>query len=283
MSALVRPDRPVLRYMGAKWRLAPWIIRHFPWPHDAYVEPFGGSAAVLLRKPPSPLEVWNDLGEEVYNFFVVLRDEALCARLVRALEFTPWHRKEFEECYAGLGGPEDDPVERARRFAVVSWQGIRGYHTERPAWRYVKTGRNFAKVPSETWTFEHLYAASARLRRVQFEHRDAIEVIRDYDGPETLFYLDPPYLASTRSTWGSQYEVDEASEEWHRGLLEVLLGARGMVVLSGYPSPLYETMLERRGWLRVSTLARGNGMRRGDRKEALWLSPSVQARLGRIL
>jgi len=279
---MVKPDRPVLRYMGAKWRLAPWILRHLPWPHDAYVEPFGGSAAVLLRKDPSPLEVWNDLGEEVYNFFRVLRDEELCARLVRALEFTPWHRLEFEECYAGLGGPEDDPVERARRFFVVSWQGIRGAHTARPAWRYVKTGSDFAKVPPETWAFDHLYAASLRLRRVQFEHRDAFEVIRDYDGPETLYYVDPPYLASLRSTWGSQYEVDTATEEWHKELLDLLLGVKGMVVLSGYPSELYREVLEARGWLRVETLARGNALRRGDRVEALWLSPKAQERLGRL-
>ena len=280
---MVKPDRPVLRYMGAKWRLAPWILRHLPWPHDAYVEPFGGSAAVLLRKDPSPLEVWNDLGKEVYNFFCVLRDEELCARLVRALEFTPWHRLEFEECYAGLGGPEDDPVERARRFFVISWQGIRGAHKARPAWRYVKTGSNFAKVPPETWAFDHLYAASLRLRRVQFEHRDAFEVIRDYDGPETLYYVDPPYLASLRSARGSQYEVDMATEEWHKELLDLLLGVRGMVVLSGYPSELYREVLEARGWLRVETLARGNALRRGDRVEALWLSPRAQERLGRLL
>lgn len=280
---MVKPDRPVLRYMGAKWRLAPWILRHLPWPHDAYVEPFGGSAAVLLRKDPSPLEVWNDLGEEVYNFFRVLRDEELCARLVRALEFTPWHRLEFEACYEGLGGPEDDPVERARRFFVVSWQGIRGNPTKRPAWRFVKSGSNFAKTPSETWVFDHLYAASARLRRVQFEHRDALEVIRDYDAPDTLFYLDPPYLASTRSTRGSQYEVDTATEEWHKELLGLLLGVRGMVVLSGYPSELYREVLEARGWLRVETLARGNALRRGDRVEALWISPRAQERLGRLL
>jgi DNA adenine methylase len=278
----VAPVRPVLRYLGAKWKLAPWIIRHFP-PHDAYVEPFGGSAAVLLTKAPSPLEVYNDLGEEVYNFFRVLRDEALCARLVRALEFTPWHRLEFEACYEGLGDPEDDPVERARRFFVVSWQGIRGNHTKRPAWRFVKSGGNFAKTPSETWAFDHLYAASVRLRRVQFEHRDALEVIRDYDAPDTLFYLDPPYLASTRSTWGSQYEVDEASEEWHRGLLEVALAAKGMVLISAYPSALYEEVLGRAGWTRATTLAQGNAVRRGVKEEVLWISPRASERLGRLL
>jgi DNA adenine methylase len=173
-------------------------------------------------------------------------------------------------------------VERARRFFVVSWQGIRGNHTKRPAWRFVKSGSNFAKVPSETWVFDHLYAASARLRRVQFEHRDALEVIRDYDGKGTLFYLDPPYLASTRSTWGSQYEVDEATDEWHRGLLEVALTAKGMVLISAYPSALYEEVLGGAGWTRATTLAQGNAMRRGAKEEVLWISPRAGERLGRL-
>ncbi|RTG93477.1 DNA methyltransferase [Thermus scotoductus] len=270
--------RSVLRYPGGKWRLAPWIIRHFPH-HDAYVEPFGGSAAVLLQKAPSPLEVWNDLGGEVYNFFLVLRDEGLCARLVRALELTPWHRLEYERCLQGLGEPQDDPVERARRFFVASWQGVWG-----GSWRYVRSGSRFAITPSEAWgPFEHLLAASQRLRRVQFEHRDAFAVMKEYDAPESLFYLDPPYLASTRAQPGAQYEVDTATEAWHRELLETVLSLRGMVVLSGYPSPLYEEVLERRGWVRVEILARGNAMRRKDRVEALWLSPVVVRANGRLL
>ncbi|MEN3010732.1 MAG: DNA adenine methylase, partial [Candidatus Bipolaricaulaceae bacterium] len=138
-------ERPVLRYYGAKWKLAPWILKHFP-PHEVYTEVFGGSAALLLRKEEAPLEVWNDLGEEVWNFFQVLRDEEMCARLVRALEFTPWHRLEYERCYEGLGEPEDDPVERARRFFVVSWQGIGGVGGG-PYWRHVRHA-GYHDVPS---------------------------------------------------------------------------------------------------------------------------------------
>lgn len=276
---MTAPDRPVLRYYGGKWRLAPWILRHFP-PHEVYVEPFGGSAAVLLQKPESPLEVWNDLGLEVYNFFAVLRDEALCARLVRALEFTPWHREEFERCYAGLGEPQNDPVERARRFFVVSWQGVGASVGAHPSWRHVLHAR-YHDVPSHTWSFDHLLAASRRLRRVQLEHRDALEVMARYDSADTLFYLDPPYLVGPRSK-RVRYEVDGMDEGWHRGLLEAALTLRGMVILSGYPNPLYEEVLEKRGWKRVETLSRGNGMRRGAKVEALWLSPRVSEGLGRL-
>ncbi|MEN2983188.1 MAG: hypothetical protein ABDH20_12025 [Thermus sp.] len=203
----------------------------------------------------------------------------MCARLVRALEFTPWHRLEYERCYEGLGEPEDNPVERARRFFVVSWQGIGGVGGG-PYWRHVRHA-GYHDVPSHAWSFEHLLEASRRLRRVQFEHRDALEVLAYYDGPETLHYVDPPYLLSTRSRRVRE-EVERGDEAWRRGLLEVLLGLKGMVVLSGHPSPLYEEVLEGRGWTRVETLARGNGQRRGDRVEALWLSPEVVHRLGRL-
>ncbi|HFC10149.1 MAG TPA: DNA adenine methylase, partial [Chloroflexi bacterium] len=85
------PPAPILRYHGAKWKIAPWIIQHFP-PHTTYVEVFGGSAGVLLRKPPAPIEVYNDLDGEVVNFFRVLRERP--EELARAVEFTPYARAE---------------------------------------------------------------------------------------------------------------------------------------------------------------------------------------------
>lgn len=263
--------RPVLRYPGGKWRLAPWIIRHFPH-HDAYVEPFGGSAAVLLQKAPSPLEVWNDLGGEVYNFFLVLRDEGLCARLVRALELTPWHRLEYERCLQGLGEPQDDPVERARRFFVASWQGVWG-----GSWRYVRSGSRFAITPSEAWgPFEHLLAASQRLRRVQFEHRDAFAVMKEYDAPESLFYLDPPYLASTRAQPGAQYEVDTATEAWHRE------APRDRPLLAGDGGPLGLSLPPLRGGLGAPGVGPGGDFGPGQRhaKEGSGRGPMALARGG---
>src|SRR5262245_58814798 len=104
------PRRPVLRYHGGKWRLAPWIIEHFP-EHRIYVEPYGGGASVLLRKSRAFAEVYNDLDGDVVNVFRVLRDRASAAALIRAIELTPWARDEFRLSYR----PASDPVERARR------------------------------------------------------------------------------------------------------------------------------------------------------------------------
>ena len=85
----------VLKYYGSKFRLANWIISFFP-PHRHYVEPFGGGAAVLLVKPPSKLETFNDLNSEIVNFFRVLRTRP--KELIRQINLTPWARAEFHTC-----------------------------------------------------------------------------------------------------------------------------------------------------------------------------------------
>jgi DNA adenine methylase len=84
-------DRPVLRYHGAKFRLAGWLMQLFP-PHRRYVEPFGGAAGVLLQKPRSYAEVYNDLDGDVVNFFRVLRDPELSRQLVRQLAYAALRR-----------------------------------------------------------------------------------------------------------------------------------------------------------------------------------------------
>ena len=112
------PPRPALRWHGGKWILAQWIIGHFP-KHQAYVEPFGGAASVLIRKPVSYAEIYNDLDHTVVNFFKVLRSDR-AQELVEVLRLTPFSRVEFMEAY----GESDDPVERARRLVIRSFMGF---------------------------------------------------------------------------------------------------------------------------------------------------------------
>jgi DNA adenine methylase len=109
----------VLRYHGGKWRLAPWIIEHFP-THRVYVEPFGGGGSVLMRKQRSYAEVYNDLDAEVTNLFRVLRDEATAIELARRVRLTPFARDEFLDAYNGA----EEPVERARRMVVRGFMGF---------------------------------------------------------------------------------------------------------------------------------------------------------------
>ena len=113
------PTRPALRWHGGKWRLAPWIIEHFG-RHRVYVEPFGGGGNVLIRKPRSYAEIYNDLDGDAVNFFRVLRDPIQSSRLIELLKLTPFSREDFALAY----NRSDDPVERARRLVARSFMGF---------------------------------------------------------------------------------------------------------------------------------------------------------------
>ena len=262
-----------MRYHGGKWRLAPWIISFFP-PHRVYVEPFGGAASVLLRKTPVLAEVYNDLDGDIVNIFRVLRDPESAARLQALLELTPYAREEFNDSYL----PTDEPVERARRtltraalgFSTASRRASRTGFRATPVRSSSTTGiQDFRTFPG------HIPAIVERLRHVILEHRPALEVIRQQDNPETLFYVDPPYVVSTRALDGiarhRAYAV-ELTDDDHRELAEVLHGLTGMVVVSGYPSALYRELYA--GWSTATKRAVvGSG---GFRTETLWVSPRAE-------
>lgn len=265
-------SRPVLRWHGGKWLLAPWIIDHLP-DHRIYVEPFGGAASVLIRKPRAYAEIYNDLDADVVNLFRVLRS-AEADGLVQALRLTPFARDEFLESYE----PTDDPVERARRLIVRSFMGFgsNGHNVRRKTGFRANSNRS-GTTPAHDWSNypDALAALISRLRGVCVENRDACEVMTAHDGPETLHYVDPPYLPETRSIKnkydlkyaGGMYahEMDAAD---HERLLSHLRTLAGMVVLSGYPSPLYDGALA--DWTRVERAALADGAL--ARTEVLWLN-----------
>lgn len=255
------PTRPALRWHGGKWLLAPWIISHFP-QHRVYVEPFGGAGSVLLRKPRCYAEVYNDLDGEVVNLFRVLRSER-AAELVHALRLTPFARAEFEGAYE----PADDPVERARRLCIRSFMGFGSNgHAQLTGFR-ANSNRSGTTAAHDWQNYpDALAVVVKRLSGVVIEHRDAADVMRAHDGPETLHYVDPPYLPDTRNP-GHDYN-HELTPEQHGDLLETLKSLRGVVVLSGYPSRMYDDALA--GWIRVEREALADGAR--PRREVLWLN-----------
>jgi len=270
--------RPLLRWHGGKWMLAPWIISHFP-PHRIYVEPFGGAASVLLRKKKSYAEVYNDLDDEAVNLFRVLRQPAAAARLIEALKLTPYSRTEFQACYESA----EDAVERARRLVVRAFQG---HGSDGPTSSY-RTGfransNRSGTTPAHDWVNypSALAAIVERLRGVVIENRDAIDVMQKHDTHATLHYVDPPYMWDTRSRkkrlpTGGNYR-HELTDDDHRGLLEALRDLTGMVVLSGYPAPIYDTMLT--GWQRIERAALADGAR--PRVEVLWINPAAACAIG---
>ena len=259
--------RPALRYHGGKWKLAPWIIQNLP-PHVAYVEPFGGGANVLLRKKPSFIEVYNDLNGMVVNFFRVLRERPV--EFMNAVELTPYSRQEFVE--AQSSAPDDDLLEQARRFYVWAWQGRgRAGVSEPGGWRFMSRDTR-SKSPVHDWTNnQHLWQIVQRLRLVQIEQDDALTVIARYDGPKTLHYVDPPYVQSSRGDrWASSGYAFEYTDEQHRTLADALHQCEGSVVLSGYPSALYDELYG--DWTRVERPAQKDNGSSRDLKECLWIS-----------
>ena len=260
MSAVIPP---AIRYLGSKFLCAEWIISHFP-PHRAYCEPCGGGAAVLLNKPRAELETYNDIDGGIVNFFRVVRDHA--PELTRRLSLSPWGREEFDAALE----PSDDPIERARRLYVRLNMSINGTIRRTTGCRMCKNPDDRKKHTAAL--DDKLLRVAERLMGVQIEHRDALKVIQSYDTPDTLFYVDPPYLMETRKS-GSGYAF-ETDRDWHAQMFAALSAIAGMAIVSGYPSALYRETYEAAGWRREDRQAL---TQRGMAIESLWISPRIQA------
>lgn len=264
---------PVMRYHGGKHRIADWIIGQFP-PHSVYVEPFGGAGSVLVRKEPARSEVYNDLDSETANVFQVLRDPASADRLRTLCELTPYARAEFDLAQIR----SDEPVEQARRTLFRAWasfgsagatrgrSGMRTY--TRPDGDHLNVAKSWNRVAD---MIPHYVE---RMRRVVIENRPALDIMRQHDSRETLHYVDPPYLPETRSQGSHRYYRHEMTVDDHVALLESLRDLKGMVLLSGYESTLYDEKLP--GWRRL-TLSTTGSSRMGSvqRLECLWVSPAA--------
>jgi DNA adenine methylase len=270
------PTRPVMRYHGGKWILAKWILAHFP-KHRVYVEPFGGAASVLLQKPRSYAEVYNDLDGEIVNLFNVVRSNS--SELVRQLLWTPFSRDEFKNAYLKT----DDPIERARRIVIRSFQGFGSAAANRDHKTGFRANSNRSgTTPAHDWgNFPPTMRAIARrFRGVVVENRTFAELIPQHDTPDTLFYCDPPYVFDTRSfpkgaaqPFCYRHEMTDAQ---HVELADILKSVKGMVVLSGYASGLYDDLY--RGWHTIERKAFGDGA--CERVEVLWINDLARSRLG---
>lgn len=262
---------PAIRYHGGKFRLASWIIPQMP-EHICYVEPFGGAAGVLLQKPRSYAEVYNDLDGEVVNLFRVLRDPEMNQRLRDACALTPYSRDEF--CAAREVVTES--VERARRMVVRACMGFgsasgiggnSGFRSDSKR-KYATAAHLWEHYP------ENLSAVCQRLQGVIIENKDALAVMRAHDAKTTLHYIDPPYVPETR-VQGNRYYNHEMTVEGHEQLLAVARTMTGMVMISGYDTDVYNDMLV--GWQKMeksSRISAGRGTK--VRTECLWSNPAAQ-------
>lgn len=276
--------RSPIPWFGGKNLLSPTLLKLLP-DHKIYVEVFGGGASLLLNKVPAQVEVYNDLDSGLVNFFRVLRDPEKFAQLREKAALTPFAREEWREFREWWDRTEDD-VERAYRWYVVARMSFSGNFGS--SWQHsVTLSRNGMSCAVFKWlaSLEALPQIHARIMRVQIEHQDFRTILERYDTPDTLFYMDPPYVPDTRRA--GQYD-HEMTKEDHEDMVRIMLQLKGKVCLSGYAHPVYQP-LESAGWKRLdmetSCFAAGRTRATGiqgkgscatnqKRVETVWLSPS---------
>jgi DNA adenine methylase len=260
--------RSLLRYHGGKWRIAPWIISYIP-AHKIYVELFGGGGSILLRKPRSYSELYNDLDGEIVNIFRVVRDRGNDLR--EKLFFTPFSREEFILAYE----PSDDPLEQARRTVSRSFMGFgsaaatqgKSSKGKNPLTGFRSNTNRTGTTAAHDWANypDAMTGFIERLRGVVLKNRNALDIIKIHDTEKTVFYADPPYLPSVRD-YGNDYRY-EMREEEHIQLAEKLNQVKGMVLISGYHSDLYDELYK--GWTRREKNTYADGAL--PRTEVLWM------------
>jgi len=260
-------------WYGGKFSHLGWLLPLLPKTRH-FCEPFGGSAAVLINREPSPIETYNDLDGEVVNFFRVLREQK--DALVEAIGLTPFSREEFEKA---ISEPTDtlSDLERARRFYVLARQVRTGLAQKASSGRWAHcrlTSRAGMAGAVSRWlgAVEALPEIAQRLLRVQIEHDDAISVIRRYDSKETLFYCDPPYPHGSRGD-SNAYKY-EMSDDDHRELAEVLHQVKGKVALSSYHCDLMSELYA--DWNYVEGPPRLVHSVKSLRTEVLWVNYEIE-------
>lgn len=265
-----KPVKSPLKWHGGKYYLTPKLTPLMP-EHVHFVETHFGSGAVLLGKDPAGIsEVANDLNGNLMNFWRVLQDEELFARLCRVIAAVPFSQAAWEDADAG-NFDHTDPVARAAAFFTLCRQSLAGrMATFAPLSRNrVRRGMN---EQASAWlsAVDGLAAVHNRLKRVAILSMHATDVIKSQDGAKTFFYLDPPYVQSTRAVTKTYGEF-EMSDDDHVRLLKTLQSIEGKAMISGYSNDLYDDML--RGWHRVE-FDLPNNAASGDKKrrmvECIW-------------
>ncbi len=258
---------PILKYPGAKWQLAQWIIKHLP-QFRTYVEPYFGSGAIFFNLPSCPeYAVLNDMSRSVVNLFEVMRTRG--PELIVQVELTPWSRDEYHTSYELTG----DSLEDARRFLVRCWQAFGTRLNQRTGWR--NRGSSNGGLTYTLWNQlpDRMATVLDRLKCAEIENRPALEIIERFqDQEDALIYADPPYVLETRG--GRKLYQFEMSDRDHMQLLDALDKHSGPVMLSGYAHPLYDERLAH--WQRLSVEAHAE--RGQTRTEVLWINPRAAQR-----
>lgn len=267
-----------INWFGGKYYMANDIIKLFP-KHKVYVEVFGGAGHILFKKEPSEIEVYNDIDSGLYLFFKILRDENKANILKQKLDLTPYSREEFYHCRDTWRDEQDD-IEKVRKWYVTAMQS---FSSNFSSWSHSKSksSRGMSQAVSQ-WLGkieDNLPKAVERLKVVQIENMDYKDLLKKYDGEDTLFYLDPPYIHKTRKMT-YQY-AHEMTDQQHEEMINILLHIKGKAILSGYDNEIYNKLLDN-GWRKMFL---GEYDKRGEKainesrnkgKEFIWINYDIQ-------
>lgn len=287
--------RAPVRYYGGKGNMIAKILPLFPL-HHLYCEPFGGAASLLFAKQPAGVEVYNDLDGRIVNLFRCLQDKDKFDALQHRLLYALYSRAEFARAIEIDKDEQANEIDLAWATFVMLNQGFGGKLPPLiPSnWGRVFTSARWVASNNSRWLMRlsMLPGWHKRLLMVQIDCQDALKVIRYWDRDDALFYIDPPYVASTRK--GRSVYRCEMTDEQHRALVETLLQVKGKVVLSGYEHPIY-TALSLVGWRKIifqtacyaAVRTRNSGLRgvgsalkKVPRTEVVWLNfPAINVGL----
>ena len=264
-------------WFGGKGMMSSKLLKYVP-PHTYYLEAFGGGASLLFAKRPVPLEVYNDINSDLVNFYRVLRDKEKFKEFYHKVSLTPYSREEYYHCKETWESTEDE-VERVYRWFIVARMSFSGMFGQ--GWKYTiksfnrKIGISVSKFLS---TIDMLPEIHNRIQTVQIDHADWKKVLERYNiwGNKGFYYLDPPYLSSTRRSGGYKHEMEEKD---HEELINWLLNECIVkVMLSGYDNELYR-QLENIGWSKICwdvmchvTLRKEKKIDSDRRTECIWVN-----------
>ena len=233
----------VLNWTGSKWSMTEEILKLFP-KHKVYIEPFFGSGALFFHKEPSKTELINDLDNEVYNLFKVIRDYPL--KLSKSILLTPYSEKEYKESY-NRKNIECDDIENARLFLIRSNMARGGMQAYSSSWKHTgivraiknsNMGTTWSKLP------DYILNAAERLKDAEIFNRDGMSIIEKYQDPEVFIFIDTPYLGDLRRQ--KYYNCEMYYTEDHINFLEVVSKCKSKMLICGYDSELYNKYLV--GW-----------------------------------
>lgn len=274
--------RSPIMYYGGKGNMISKLLRIVPAGGSPYCEPYCGGASLFFARAPAPVEVLNDLDGDLVNMFRCLQDKELFEDLRHRLVHTLYSRAEFARALEVLEKGGDDIVSKAWAFFVAKNQSVSGLSKRVGNWSRVFVGSGNIAYTTNRWIMRlsMLDDFHKRLLRAQIDNRDALEVIRYWDNPNAVFYIDPPYHHATRSVGQTNVYVEEADHEHHKRLVSVLLACKGAVVLSGYDHPVYDALV-RCGWRKIQISTACHAAVRG-RSSGLIGAGAARAKVPRI-